>query len=360
MGYVLALAMGLGACDDEPGADGVGGGEDTTSSGPGVASSSTGTGAGSEGGSTPGTNPVHLAFMVHLEGWDLGDEAQFTVYTSKIRELMSTFEAHGAKLTLEVVAAQEGMKESLVMGVQLHGDDVLGEALARGHWVSLHGAGSLGLEATYDQFVADLVAQRALLGEIGITAHHASNICSAHDWVSALAEAGFSYATGIVGYCAKCLPIEQQPPDIQACDSPNVCHGHFPTELTQRLHPRRVSGPDWLTTDPNGPLVIINGAYNLTCIAEEVANPGSYLGCNIDDEDRRAYLAELPIAIDAASGGEITSFSMVWSMGGHPTTMELPVVDQLLADLEPYVASGQARFSTTQEIYETFVEAETP
>jgi hypothetical protein len=317
------------------------------------------------GAATPDKAIVDLAFIIHLEGRDSGTRDAFNAYVAQIRELMTTFETYGAKLSFEsesiVIRQRAERRESLVQGIQLFGDDIFAEALSRGHGVELHGGGGLGLETTMSQFEADLNTQKASLQAIGISPVSVSNICSALDWTTAVANTGFLFVTSLVEYCGKSLPIEKQSASTIACPlgRPGECHGPYPEDINRRLRPWRASGPDWVTPRRDGALVIIPSAYGLGCINEEMSAPGSYTSCPITDDDVASYLAVLEGAVLGARPGEVTSFIVVSSLGGHPTANELPIVARLLKSVQDnYVVTGKARFSTTKGIYNAFVARE--
>lgn len=67
----------------------------------------------------------------------------------------------------------------------------------------------------------------------------------------------------------------------------------------------------------------------------------------------------LDYAVAQAKPGEVTSFVVVNSFGGHPTSGEIPIVARLLQTVRNnYVAAGKARFSTTQDVYNAFIALE--
>ncbi|MBI3071991.1 MAG: hypothetical protein HYY84_07680 [Deltaproteobacteria bacterium] len=303
----------------------------------------------SDGGADGGF--VHLVFILHLEGHDNGDSSQYAIYNSQIRTLMDTWEDAGAKISFETESVVTGVKESLVQGISLYGDNVLTEAVSRGHGVQLHGGLQMGVEATMDAFMVDLYSQRRLLQDAGINPVSVSNVCSSMDWTSAAADAGYLFVTSIVEYCGKSLPIEKQSASTQACTTPDTCHGQYPTDVNKRLRPWRANGPDWVTSVANGALGIIPSTYNLSCISEERADAGSYTGCTIDANDVAAYIAVLNDAVAMAAPGVVTAFTVVSSYGGHPTTSEFTYVAQILQAGRAYVDQGKARFSTTLEVY---------
>jgi hypothetical protein len=315
--------------------------------------------AGADAGTDGGV--VDIVFILHLEGRDSSPPIEFAAYVSQIRTLMTTFEDAGAKLSLETesvvtpTTGGDGMKESLVQGIALHGDHILTEALSRGHGVQLHGGLQMGVEATLNDFMADLYSQRRLLQDAGISPVSVSNICSAMDWTSAAADAGYLFTTSLVEYCGKSLPIEKQSASTIACTTPDTCHAVYPPDVTQRLRPWRANGPDWVTSVPNGAFGIIPSTHNLSCISEERADAGTYTGCVIDANDVTAYIAVLDSAIAMRQPGVVTALTVVSSFGGHPTTSELPYVGQMLGAGKAYVAQGKARFSTTLQVYNALI-----
>lgn len=299
---------------------------------------------------TQGEAPVVcLGIMVHLEGWDDDrDRDRFQQHARLIREYAELFEAHGARLTLE--------SKEVTDGCLRWGDNVLLEMQQRGHGIGVHA--DIGGERNYDcsRFAADLRQERLQLESLGVTVRHVSGNTSHCDWVAATVEAGYLFTTGQVAYSVMSMPLEQRPPEYRDCRSPALCHQVFPPDLADRLHPwRAASGTDWLTHDPDGPLVILAASQGLPCMQEELTGRGTQGGCEFTAEDIDYFFQELEQAIALAEADQINIFYVSWSLG-RPLDKEL--LEKWLGRVEPYVQAGQVEWKTLPEMYDAYVQWE--
>ncbi len=276
---------------------------------------------------------LYLGLMIHLEGWgDDKDEAKFEQHARIVREWASLFETYAAKLTFE--------SKELTDGSILWGDNVLLEMQQRGHGVGVHA--DIGGQLNYNcaRFADDLRAEKEQLETLGVVVRHLSGNTSHCDWVTASADAGYLFTTGIVSYSVMSMPAALRPPEYRDCETPSECHDVIPSDLSGRIHPWRAdSGLDWLTHDPNGRLVIL---------AESGEMPTQL-------EDIDAFIAELEEAISLAESGMVNIYYVGKSIG---SPVETEVVEAWLQRIEPYVQSGQVQWMTLPEMYEAYVQWE--
>ncbi|MEJ2549094.1 MAG: hypothetical protein P8Z42_02450 [Anaerolineales bacterium] len=276
---------------------------------------------------------LYLGLMIHLEGWgDDEDEAKFEQHAQIVREWASLFESYGAKLTFE--------SKELTDGSIRWGDNVLLEMQQRGHGVGVHA--DIGGQQNYNcaRFSDDLRAEKEQLETLGVVVRHLSGNTSHCDWVTASADAGYLFTTGIVSYSVMSMPEALRPPEYRDCKTPSECHDVIPADLAERIHPWRAnSGLDWLTHDPNGRLVIL---------AENGEMPTQM-------EDIDAFIAELEEAISLAEPGMVNIYYVGKSIG---SPVETGVVEAWLQRLQPYVQSGQVQWMTLPEMYAAYVQWE--
>jgi len=277
-----------------------------------------------------GQGVLYLGIMVHLEGWNDGqDQARFQEHARLMREYATLFEKYGAKLTWE--------SKEVTEGILRWGDNVLLEMEQRGHGVGVHA--DIGGQRDYDcrRFAADLRAEKEQLESLGVTVRHVSGIVSHCDWVTAAADAGYLFTTGQVAYAVMSMPPESRPAEYRNCPSPAVCYDVFPAELQARLHPWRMnSGLDWLTPSPNGRLVLIPASGELSYMEENATGQTSDKGKDLTQADIDYFIQELEQAIALAQPGQWNYMSRPDAAAYNPTKM----LQNLLADWERRTGSS--------------------
>ncbi|RMD64538.1 hypothetical protein D6833_04290 [Candidatus Parcubacteria bacterium] len=288
---------------------------------------------------------LYLGIMVHLEGWnDDEDQARFEQHARLVRQYADLFEKYGAKLTLE-------SSDDFARGMQLWDDNVLLEMEQRGHGIGVHA--DIGGHPGYDcsRFTRDLQAEKELLESFGVTVRHTSGVASHCDWVTAAIESGFSFTSGTVAYGVTSMPVENRPPEYADCESAADCHGVFPLELEDRLHPWRAdNGTDWVTPDPDGRLVILPASGGLTCQADNTLEDSSCK--DFTEDDIEYFFQQLDQAIALADPELVNILYVSWSLG---TPLDERMLETWFQRLEPYIASGQVEWKTLPEMYDLYV-----
>ncbi len=304
------------------------------------------------GGQTQGAEGqgvLYLGIMVHLEGWsDDQNQARFQQHAALLREYADLFEKYGARLTLESKEFTEGCLR--------WGDNVLLEMEQRGHGIGVHA--DVGGNPNYDcsQFANDLRAKKDQLESLGVTVRHVSGVVSRCDWVTAAADAGYQFVTGIVAYGVMSMPLALRPEPYKQCPSPMACHQPFPTDLADRLHPWRMnSGNDWTTPTPNGRLVILPASGGLNCMSEAATSPDSMTQCEFTEADIEAFTRELDEALSYTSPDQVNIYYVSWSFG---TRLDEGLLEKWLQSIQPYVASGRVEWKTLPEMYDAYVQWE--
>lgn len=296
-----------------------------------------------------GDDVLYIGIMVHLEGWnDDAEEERFRRHAELVREYAALFEQYGAVLTLE--------SKELTDGSIRWGDNVLLEMQQRGHGVGVHA--DIGGQRNYDcsRFADDLRAEKEQLESLGVRVLHVSGIVSHCDWVTASLQSGFQFATGVVAYGVKSLPLALQPEQFRSCDSPANCHQAYPLDLAERLSPwRAASGADWITPIAEGGLVIIPSGGGLPCMAEEQRTSDSTTRCDFTMEDIPASIAELEEALSLMQSGRLNTYYVSWSLG-NPLSPEL--LEQWLQAIQPYVDRGQVKWVSLSDMYEMYAQSD--
>jgi len=155
-------------------------------------------------------------------------------------------------------------------------------------------------QASFTSKLAEM--KRAIESLTEIDDRHVSGICSTLEWVKAAIDADYEFTTGTVTYCVMSMPESIRPAEYKNCPNPRACHGTFPVEQRDRMHPWRTNtARNWLEKDPNGKLVILPASGVLKGMKEEMeGNLGIGAKDEFTEEDIGAYIDLLEEAISYA------------------------------------------------------------
>lgn len=327
-------------------AGGGGGGNAAMGGGGGSGGGSSASGGGGMAASTP---RLMLGLTLHLE-----NKTFDAAYFSSLDAFARTFEGHGGKLTFEprdqVVTAAAGPPQLLDW-----------RALeARGHSVGSH-AGIGGTTTTpLTTFTAQARMRYQQLAPRVNRLDHVSGNCGNVDWVAGVADAGFKFTTATTVLCLYSIPSQDRPSPYQAlaCNGATdpVCHSPYPSEVTEKLHPWRVaSGSNWLSDDPNGPLVVFPGSGSLPCLEEEATSTSQSLPtCTFTDEDVTRALAELDELIAHREADRLNTMYWVWGSWSL-SAAEQPVLERFLAAVDERVARGEVEWASLGAMYDAYL-----
>ncbi|MFA6888345.1 MAG: hypothetical protein WC254_02510 [Candidatus Woesearchaeota archaeon] len=290
---------------------------------------------------------VYITMMVHLEGWNTEDtsEDEFNQHVATVDDFAKMFEEHNAKATFEVNPA-------FIDAVGNWHSTFLNDLYDRGHGIGVHAdaGGSADRDGlTQEEFTQEIALLRQQLEqETGLDIRHVSGICSSLDWVQAAINAGYQFTSGMVGYCAMALPENERPEEYSNCPNPSACHGEMPLELTDRVHPWRVSTADnFLEDDSNGKLVVFASENILAAI-------GSGSTADLDQTDIDEFTDRLDEALTYSNEGKVTKVYVGWSIGSSSKINE-ELFEKWFDAIQPYVDSGQVKWKTIPEMYDAYV-----
>jgi len=178
------------------------------------------------------------------------------------------------------------------------------------------------------------------------------------DWVKAAIDADYEFTTGTVAYCVMSMPESIRPAEYKNYPNPAACHGTFPVEQRDRMHPWRTNtARNWLEKDPNGKLVILPASGVLKGMKEEMEGKlGTGAVDEFTEEDIDAYINLLEEAISYAEADEVNIFYIGWSIGSPDINENL--LEKWLEAIQPYVEAGIVKWKTLPEMYEAFKEWE--
>ncbi len=341
--------LGCSGCNPHPGEGETSEGEGETGEGE-TGEGETGEGETGEGEEVSGPL-LYVGLTVHLEGHNVFTRESHERYRDAIMNYAGILEEHGAKATWEV-------KEPIDSCV-LFDDPYFALLEQSGHGVGVHA--DLGSDYppgySYDHFVTDLAARKEKLELQDVTVRHVSGYCSDLDWSNAVADGGYEFVTGVIGYCVACLDASIRPPGYEDCTSPIECHNPFPDALQERIRPWRADRNNWTQPNDDGRIVIIpEGCHGLAYLAENsTENNCPDKAAAFTQEDVDIYFDILDEALSYASPDHVNTFYVVWSFG---MALDPTLFAQWLTRLEAYVESGQVAWKTVSEMYDLFVAEE--
>ncbi len=294
---------------------------------------------------------VSLGLTLHLERTGiLQTQEGYERLREDLSDLAPVVEEYGARMTIEA----RDTADAFLLYEDDPTDNVLAELRSRGHGVGYHADLGFAEDLTQTTFTEQLATGRSAFDQVGLPVQHVSGICSALDWVSAAADAGFVFTTGQVAYCLRSLPEADQPAWVQDCDAPWDCHQPYPETVEERLEPWQVlDGASWTTPLPlgDGRITVVHSGGLLACLAEDAETDGSNTVCEFDGADILQYREDLDRAIEAAIPDGVNTFVVVWSMGDAPDETWLRT---WLSVVDEYVSEGRAVWRTAGETHLRF------
>jgi hypothetical protein len=319
----------------------------------GGGSSSGGGGTAATGGGASATTPkLWLGLTLHLE-----NKTFDTAYFASLDAFARTLEAHGGKVTFEprdqVVTAAAGPPQLFDWRAME----------ARGHTIGSHAAIGGTTATPLSTFTAQARMRFQQLAPRVNRLDHVSGNCGSVDWVAGVADAGFKFTTATTVLCLYSIPAQDRPAPYQslACNGATdpVCHAPYPSAVQDKLHPWRVaSGSNWLSDDPNGPLVVFPGSGSLPCLEEEATSSGQSLPtCTFTDEDVTRALAELDEAIAHREADRLNTMYWVWGSWSL-SAAEQPVLERFLAAVDERIARGEVQWASLGAMYDAYLEWE--
>jgi hypothetical protein len=194
---------------------------------------------------------------------------------------------------------------------------------------------------------------RTEMESLGVPVVHASGICSELDWVTVARRAGIEATSGVVNYCLKSLPLDQQPAEVRSCAGPGdgVCHDPYPGDIPEALHPwQAADGGNWTTPSDEGLLIIptlgtIHGLYESTL--PDQPHTGNQM--SIEDVDVAHQMIEQ--ALESRSPTEINVVFFVWSFG---QAIDHDLLRAFFEGLQPHVDSGAVVWQTLPQFLNTY------
>lgn len=313
--------------------------------------------AGCSRGSEEAGYPVYLSTMTHMEGgWVMAatDEDFFDLQAGKLRRGMDIAERYGAVLTIEseIPFAQGSLK---------FGDNVLAEALERGHGVGTH----CDISPQERFSVAEMVEQARLRKQLVDQLVGAENNlgCSGAggygDWYEGLVGAGFAYVNGLVGFHYLALSPAERP---VGWDNRAILKEwfHYPAPQDESYYYPFLISELGFEEDVNGDLLVSAGSIgNIETLAEaEVV--GEYdtdcgRECEFNEADAKAaedFVRDFVAQHDGSRPGKIVVYLPTSVMDAE----DEDALEAFFATMEELVEEGLVQWASQVEVYEAMVE----
>ena len=298
-------------------------------------------------------SPLYVGLSVHLEGYPLGNrrtgynQEVYDRYAERILAYSNLANEYGMPLTWETA--------NLIGPSGTFEPNVLHELYERGDGVGLHAdlGGGPATAVSVETLTIQLRMLRTEMESLGVPIVHASGICSELDWVTVARRAGVDATSGVVNYCLKSLPLDQQPAEVRSCAGPGdgVCHDPYPGDIPDALHPwRAADGSSWTTPSDQGLLIVptlgtIHGLYESTL--PDQPHTGNQM--SIEDVGVAHQLIEQAVA--SRSPTEVNVVFFVWSFG---QAIDHDLLRAFFEGLQAHVESGDLVWVTMPDLIDLY------
>lgn len=298
--------------------------------------------------------PVVMTTFTHMEGsYQYPTLSAFNLHANKLRTTMSLFEEYQARMTIE-------SEKSFANACINYQDNVMAEAISRGHGVGTHCDFGLNEPATTpEQYAQFFLANRAPVDALvgAINNRHCSGGCGESDWVLAAVLAGFDFRSEAVGVCYLSMPMDARPAGwTNQYIRSTAFHEESPVDLADRLKPRHLANALNFAADAGADYVLTAGGLGRIDAFEEVAN-GQTVGPNpaFTQNDVDLFFADLDEALAVRDTTHFAKLLVHFPIASMDSTDE-PRIRQILSRLRnDYVLTGKLIWATQGEAYDAFL-----
>lgn len=300
--------------------------------------------------------PVLITFFTHMEGsFSYPTSMAFVNHANALRLGMTVAEKHGAKLTIET-------EKPFAIACVTYGDNVLLEAIERGHGVGTHcDFGKNDPPMPVEQYAVKFAANKAAVDDLVPAEHnrHCSGGMGKNDWVTAAALAGFVFRSEGVALGYLPMPLSARPPGWTDAYIQNVIfHDVVPVDLADRVHPFPMAEAttDWLADGGAEHVFLGGGLGRLDGLAEEAAGQPIPPNPPFTMEDMNLALEAISDAIDARDPARLARINL------HIAVTALSASDETMLDAffssvrTTWIDPGLASFATQGEAYDAYLE----
>ncbi|MEK9131182.1 MAG: hypothetical protein AAB429_03665 [Patescibacteria group bacterium] len=304
--------------------------------------------------------PVYITTMTHLEGdWleAASNEVFFDRQAGLVRHGLDIAEEYDAVLTIE-------SEIPMALGMKRFGDNLLAEALARGHGVGTHCDISAKTRFTDVEMAAEFERRTTLIDAL---VGEENNLgCSGgggySDWYAGAVGAGLAYIDGGVGYHYLALPLSARPKGwTDKAIIKDYFHDPAPQNAEQFFHPFRI-GALGFDEDEDGKLLMSGGALPRVdnfaevggfALHEQVDCPRG--GCPFTQDDVTMiaeFVREFALDDDRTRPAKITFYFATEAFDNDNDA----VLRSFFAAMRELVEDELVEWASQREVYETMEE----
>lgn len=304
--------------------------------------------------------PVYFATMTHLEGNWTEAETNQTFFNRKAAELrygMDIAEEYDAVLTLE-------SELPFARGMTTFDDNVLAEALERGHGVGTHCDIPPDRLLTLAELTRELRKRKTLVDElVGEENNLGCSGVAGHDWYQAMVAAGFSYIDGIVGSHYLPMPLSERPNETWTDEAllTTYWHSRAPYDADQRYYPFFVNSDQDFEADADGELLIsggdLGGALNNFAEADPIT--GETLTCDqecpLTQEDVNEVMNRVENFLAGRDTTRVAKLQVYFPSSLFKSENE-EVLGLFFAEVKALQEIGEIEWATQKEVYDAVLE----
>lgn len=297
--------------------------------------------------------PLYLTTMTHLENdWNIDtNEIFFKKTVEEIRYGMDLAERYKAIFTFE-------SGESFAKAITNFDDNVMKEALDRGHGVGTH----VDLSAKQKMSVeaaAQIVKEHKDLVDALVGAENnisCSGVSAKSDWYAAAKGGGCKLIDGVVGFAYLSMSMKNRPEGWTDAVILNEKF-HYPAPVgDDRFYPFWISDSEDFVADVDGDILLSSGeTFSLAMFAEAGGRNGDRPECENDcpltTEDVTAVVDDLKDFVTIRDSSKITKYNVYL-----PSNLFVPenemVLKQFLLEMEKLQKQGIIQWASQKDVYE--------
>ncbi len=297
--------------------------------------------------------PIYFTSFTHMEGaFAYPTQAAFAETATRLRWAMGVSEEYGYRLTIE-------SEKSFANACVTYGDNVMMEAITRGHGAGTHCdfgmASALTTPALYAlNFVENKQRVDALVGPANN--RHCSGGLGVNDWIVAAQLAGFDFRSEVVALGYLSMPMSERPTGwTNAYILANTFHDECPLDLAERHHPFPLANAADFTPDAESTYIVLcGGVGRLDIFAEQAAGTTIPPNPPLTQSDVDLFFAAIDASIAARDPARFTKINVHLALTVF-RTVNNSLYRQVLQRLrDDYCVDGAGVFATQGEAFDAY------
>lgn len=315
-------------------------------------SSSTNTTTTNPSSSTPKTNaPFVITTMTHMEG-DFTDDKEEKVFKKHVADMewaMDLFDEYGAKLTFET-------GKSFAVANTNWNQNILKEALSRGHGVGTHADFGADGKITATELATDFQEMKSLVDNL-VGAENNQGVSGGtgpNDWILGAASAGFHYYDAVTGFGYLSMPESARPSGwTNSYILSTGYHDSIPPNLMDRIYPIPMKDAKDFVPDAGAQITMMSGDIGeLSSLAEGriTCTPN----CTLDQNDIDVFTADIDEILSSRDTTRFAKINVHIPMNLLITKNET-VLRSMLTAIKTYTDKGELSWDTQLGAYKQYI-----